>query len=476
MEISQLKLNTQDKECLAKKGIKPETLEFQYVALREKKYPLELLAACHPHQGIQVLSKSKAQDLEKFFREKQSQYTMTKFVPASGAASRMFSDIEALQDETQLNILPPIAESLAKFLKKIEADLSCFPKGLVPFHYYSSENYFGETRNAFQEHLVEALAYQKDRDQKIRVHFTLHPDFYRCVEENIQIWSQQNSYPMDFLEVTYSTQSPKTEAISLDEKWEPLRVNERLLLRPGGHGALLKNLQEINSDLVFIRNIDNIGFHPDAEEKIFWSKILAAYLIKIQEKIFFFLRRIQKKENNVDFILELKNFLHSNFFYNLEDSFFKQDLEKQLSEIYGFLNRPLRICGVVPNQGQVGGAPFWVKDIHGNKSLQLVESIEINHLDPAQEKLFKNSTHFNPVNMVCSFRDFRGAFFRLEDFCDSTRVLISEKNYGEQKIRVFEWPGLWNGGMAYWNTIFLELPIETFTPVKVWQDLLKRSN
>ena len=239
-----------------------------------------------------------------------------------------------------------------------------------------------------------------------------------------------------------------------------------LLFRPGGHGALIGNLNNIHSDIVFVKNIDNVITEDKAEPTFTYKKALASYLIELQNKTFYYLRKIEAGEVDDMDLCEMLDFASTELMINVDD-------DPTPEALFEKMNRPIRVCGMVKNEGEPGGGPFWVIDDEV-ASLQIVESSQMNSQDAAQMEIARKATHFNPVDMVCAFRNYKGEYFNLKDYVDETKGFISSKSYGDRSLKAMELPGLWNGAMAYWITVFVEVPLATFNPVKTVFDLLKR--
>ncbi len=273
--------------------------------------------------------------------------------------------------------------------------------------------------------------------------------------------------------MTFSTQEPSTDTIALDEEGNPFRTETgELFFRPGGHGALLGNLEALQGDLVYIKNVDNVA--PDRLKPLetYWKKVLGGYLVRLERTLKDFLRKLSRGEipkGILDFAqeeLSIKPPLEWPSWSRREKRLWL------LSE----LNRPLRVCGMVPNEGQPGGGPFWVKDKWGREYLQIVEGAQLDASSEQQKRLWEGSTHFNPVDIVCCLRDLEDKPFPLSRFVDDTMVIITQKNHRGKTLKVLEWPGLWNGSMAGWLTVFIEVPKETFNPVKTLWDLFTPSH
>ncbi|RMG37720.1 MAG: DUF4301 family protein, partial [Methanobacteriota archaeon] len=276
------------------------------------------------------------------------------------------------------------------------------------------------------------------------------------------------------LEITYSFQKPSTDTIAVDLENRPLRDEEgRLIFRPGGHGALLENLNDLKGDIIFIKNIDNVVPDRLKPPTFQYKKVLAGYLIWLQRNIYHYLEKLTG-EDWEEHLNELVQFIAENLNQKITVSLERFDRpEERRNYLFNFLNRPIRVCGMVKNEGEPGGGPFWVEEANGEESLQIVESAEVDLHSPDQLNIWKASTHFNPVDLVCGVRDYQGNPFNLLAFTNPESGIITRKSLNGQDIKALELPGLWNGGMAKWITVFVEVPIITFNPVKTIFDLLR---
>lgn len=455
---------------------------------------LKLDAPAKIGEGIVQFDKNEVVTLLKTYPKVLEQHQVAKFVPASGAASRMFKELfdyiecEGKCDSSKVETLMKNIHHYAFFhsLRKkliengyeIEKELikqnylliakylltdvglnyGQLPKALLEFHRYDED-----THTAFEEHFVEAAKYAQNKKNDCYLHFTVSPSFISLFENKTQelIEKYQKKWGILF-HVTFSIQEPSTDTLAAEMDNSPFYDDRgKLLFRPGGHGALLFNLNNLRYDIIFIKNIDNIVAQEKLEPTILYKKLLCSYLINIQTRIFYYLRKIEKKEITanlkeeiITFGKEKLNILHIND-----------------ENMYDLLNRPLRVCGMVRNEGEPGGGPFWVNEGGGERSLQIVESAQVNMADENQKKIFDSSTHFNPVDIVCSFKDHHGKYFNLLDYRDLNSGFISTKSYGNRMLKAMELPGLWNGAMAKWITVFVEVPLETFNPVKTIFDL-----
>ena len=340
------------------------------------------------------------------------------------------------------------------------------PKAILPFHRYATH-----TATPIEEHLKESALYASSKGES-NLHFTIseiHKSQFEKIIDN-EIKKVENKFKTTInIEFSFQNASTDTLAVSLDNL--PFR-NEfgKLVFRPAGHGALLNNLNQIDADVIFIKNIDNV-IQNHIETITLYKKALAGILLEKQKKIFDILRQIHSfKESELsDLIL----FLQKELNISIIEDFHKYTLENKIIHIQNILNRPIRVCGMVINEGEPGGGPFWMQDNKGNVSLQIVESSQIDLQNSIQESIFSKATHFNPVDIVCSIKDYNGNKFDLNQFVDHQSGFIVSKNKNGKDIKAYELPGLWNGAMAKWITIFVEIPLITFNPVKTVNDLLK---
>ncbi|EKD28157.1 MAG: hypothetical protein ACD_79C00413G0004 [uncultured bacterium] len=480
-----------------------------------KGFPLlHLVKPCVLHDGVIKFSEKDLTRYIQHFRSVSKDKVINKFVPASGAASRMFSPLISFVSKKQSNepvsvedgiythkffqnlkSFPFFKELLLYLLKeginhdpfKEEDDLkilecilkekglnySNLPKALIKFHEYSNH-----TRNPLEEHIMETLEYSMGLNTKCSIHFTISKDFepaFRTCIENFK----KNTLSMEEseMEITFSYQKSNTDTIALHSHKNLFRdKNKNLVFRPGGHGALLSNLQDIGAkaDVVFIKNIDNVV--PDKLKKETCSYIQAfiGFLVSIQEKIFAYLNYL---DNHADLghtkITEIISFCKKEFSIIIFDDIAKLDNNFIRKYLFDKLNRPIRICGLVKNKGEKGGLPFWVKDGEGEYSLQIVEGTQIDFTNQLNVEMVSHSTHFNPVFIICGMKDYQGNVFDLKKFSNPDSGIISIKSYNGEPLLALEHPGLWNGGMYHWNTIFADIPETTFAPVKDVLDLLK---
>jgi hypothetical protein len=347
----------------------------------------------------------------------------------------------------------------------------------MAFHRYAGpplEEPAPEVRTPAAEHLVEALHTVRDGAGRVRVHFTVSPEAAGRFAAHVEAWCArlEGAHGVRF-EVTYSSQEPATDTLALDGAGRPARTAEgALLLRPGGHGALLGNLERTGGDIVFVKNIDNVAPDRLKEETHAWKRLLCGYLLRLQGRLFALARRLEEAGGEPSPRLE-EEVLHL-----LADPLGRAPLlpaagEARRRRLLEALRRPLRVCGVVPNTGEPGGGPFWIDGGAAGASLQIVERSQIDEADEGQRAALEQATHFNPVDLVCALRDERGAPYSLDAYREDRLAFVSEKSAGGHPLRALERPGLWNGAMARWNTAFVEVPLGTFHPVKTVFDLLR---
>lgn len=431
-----------------------------------------------------------------------------KFVPASGAATRMFKslyeaisslesgnfnwsdnkneavrlffenldkfaffeDLKAVLEKQGKDIFDSSTEGRLSILKTLlmsdGLNYGGNPKGLLLFHKYK-HGY----RTAVEEHLVEAGEYAND-GKIVKLHFTVSPEhkkgFLKLLEQVLPKY--ETKYGIKY-NIDFSEQKISTDTIAVTPDLQPFRENGTILFRPAGHGALLENLNEIKEEIIFIKNIDNVIIDHLIEDTIKWKKVLAGYLINVRQIVYQYLENINSA--NFETLGEILNFVNETFCSGIPNNLSENELREILRKQ---LDRPLRVCGMVKNEGEPGGGPFIVKDKKGRLSLQIAESSQIDLSSPDQHKIFDESTHFNPVDLVCSVYNHKGNKYNLLEFRDPETGFISEKTKDGKKLKAQELPGLWNGAMSNWNTIFVETPLSTFNPVKTVNDLLKREH
>ena len=486
--------NAEDELLLLKRGMTVGDVLQQIHQFVQDTQPARLDRPCTVGDGVLALSASECNSYQRIFEQSRSKLSIQKFVPSSGAASRMFKhlynyqseNVSELTEEFILNfdrfpfhsLLDARVRALGQSLDELRATNQwerIFQlllgedglhyddqlKGLVIFHRYGEE-----LSSAFDEHLSESIGYGKQGDGRCRVHFTLAPQHAEKVMQYFEERLRQFEY--DHFELTYSAQAISTDTLALTKDNEPFRDNEgRLVFRPSGHGALIRNLQELDADVIFIKNIDNVTTRSRLSETIFYKQILGGMLVDLRQRIFDLLNRLDTSEDELD---EALDFIQ-HWFQPGVPLDMNRDQMRQYARLR--LDRPLRVCGMVRNEGEPGGGPFWVKMPGGYVSKQIVERSQVDGNDAQQLSLFSTSTHFNPVDLVCSIKNPQGKNYNLDEFIDYSSGFVSEKFQQGSVIKALEWPGLWNGAMALWNTVFVEVPISTFNPVKTVNDLLR---
>ena len=494
---------------MAEKGITEKQIESQIKDFKEG-YPfLKLKAAASLDNGIMCPS---TEDCGRYVQlweaYKEEGKDICKFVPASGAASRMFKNmfefLDAAYDEpatdfekkffakihdfafyNDLNaaclknegksIDDLLAEGsykavVANMLQKKGLNYGQLPKGLLKFHRYEDD-----ARTPLEEHLVEAALYAASNG-KAEVHFTVSAEhkalFTALVDEKIDSYAA--AYGIAY-HVTFSEQKPSTDTLAATMDNEPFRVDGKLLFRPGGHGALIENLNDLQADVIFVKNIDNVVPDRLKGDTVTYKQVLAGVLVDLQKKAFRYLEKLDSGSYSHADIEDMIRFVQQELFCRREDI---KELEDAELVIYlrKKLNRPMRVCGVVKNVGEPGGGPFLAYNNDGTVSLQILESSQIDTNNPEYLSMFKNGTHFNPVDLVCAVKDYKGHKFDLPQYVDKNTGFISYKSKNGKELKALELPGLWNGAMSDWNTVFVEVPLTTFNPVKTVNDLLREQH
>jgi hypothetical protein len=496
----------QDLAELSGRGIPASEAERQVALLRDPPAATRLVRPCTPGDGIEVIPPDALEELAALHGEAAREGRLTKFVPASGAASRMFSDLAAFRGRRvtreevarlaaggdgpakgvlaflhglerlpfhdalrrqaggRVDDVPAVLEAV---LDEDGLGLASLPKGLIPFHRYGDD-----VRTAFEEHLVEAAAYVRDARGVCRLHLTVSPEHRERFEDHLR--EVRGGYEAALgvrYEVSFSTQHPSTDTLALDRDGAPFRLEDgRLLFRPGGHGALLQNLAglaETGGDLVYVKNIDNVVPDRLRGPTVTWKRAIAGRLLEVERRVRDLVRLLSTGGASGAVLDEAEALCRDRLHAALPPG------RDRAARLLDRLCRPLRVCGVVPNTGEPGGGPFWVREPDGSLSLQIVESAQVDPRDPEQARIFASSTHFSPTDLVCGLRDAADRAFDLGRFVDPNAVLFASKTHEGRPLKALERPGLWNGAMARWNTVFVETPIETFTPVKSVNDLLR---
>lgn len=500
-------------------GMSEEQLQKQLELFRKPPFSVRLERNCTLGDGIIRIEPEQAEEYLAVQRESAEGGCFLKFVPASGAATRMFKFLlQAIQLKERLTWEEvdravqggdPTFVEFKRFMDNISKFAFCeelegtmardgfdlqqsvragefdkvlkhllgeqgmnygsMAKGLLEFHRYLSGS-----RTAFEEHLVEASQYVRDAKGVCRLHFTILPEQEEHFKNLLEM--VRDSYEKEYdvrLQVDFSFQKPSTDTLAVDLKNRPLRDKDgRLIFRPGGHGALLENLNELREYLVYIKNVDNVV--PDCLKEVtyFWKRVLGGVLVAFQNSIHTFVKQL-KEEATEDAQKKAERFARDELWMDFPGEYEEWPSSKRHHFLLSRLNRPIRVCGVVRNVGEPGGAPFWTKEKDGTVSIQIVEKAQVNFESSEQETIWNSSTHFNPVDLVCSMLDYTGAPFDLSRHTNSDAVFISKKSSGGRELKALELPGLWNGAMADWITLCVEVPIITFNPVKTVNDLLR---
>ena len=501
-----------DLKQIAELGITPEMLEQQITNFRNGFPKTKLIApATVDNGGIIRMSDDDINHYTQRYQQLSKDKKLLKFVPASGAATRMFKDLFAFSS-TYFGVdygfekeYPSVKEFLqhirtfaffddlkkcmhqsgAEFgdymergdfttvinflLKENYMGYGNLPKALLKFHRYGNTQ-----RTPLEEHIVEGAEYARNSDETVNIHFTVSPEHRSLFRKKVS--EVKKFYESNFgikLNISFSEQKHYTDTIAVDEYNNPIRDDEgKLVFRPGGHGALIENLNEQRADLIFIKNIDNVVPDWMKHTTIVYKEVLAGFLLDIQDKVFGYLRMLDEGCSAKQ-ITEIEQFITDTLHLELPTSI---NLHSRIQQFRNILNRPIRICGMVKNQGEPGGGPFFVENQQGVKSLQIVETAQINRKDPEQEAILASSTHFNPVDLVCATKDYHGRRFDLRKYVDPATGFISKKSKGATIVKSQELPGLWNGAMANWVTLFVEVPLATFNPVKTVNDLLRKEH
>jgi len=468
--------------------------------------PVSLNRPCTVNDGIVTLPEEDLTKIAALYEDElRTGRKVLKFVPASGAASRMFRDwyiylgkesLDAKEREEFAKELKRFAflsdlrdvisrdgEDIEKMLEaQRHADILVYiltskglnygnlPKALLKFHAYPEGS-----RSALEEHLVEAALYTRDARRMCRLHFTLSAEHHDDVADYLSmiIKDYERNYGVAF-DIALSTQKSSTNTIAVDLDNRPFRDQQgELVFRPGGHGALLGNVNGAGGDIIYLKNIDNIVPDRLKPVTVFYKKVLGGYLISLQNEIFGYLRRLDKAELDENALPELKLFCEKRLHLVIPPWFEDLPPAEKCSFIFKRLNRPIRVCGMVKNQGEPGGGPFWVNEKDQTQSLQIIEESQIDSGSAEQRAIWSRGTHFNPVDLVCGVCNYRSYKFDLHDFVNRDAYFISQKSEKGRDLKALELPGLWNGSMAFWITIFVEVPIETFNPVKTIHDLIR---
>jgi len=510
----------QDRWQMAALGISEARVREQLAFFTRPRFALKLARPCTLGDGIRRISPGEEEEYLRRHEAAARAGRFLKFVPASGAASRMFQAplnyLADLAPETLRGGRPPagpcrlpegpvaaFCRSLPRFaffpdlaacletnglqaehllaageyqcalfylLTPAGLNYAALPKGVLKFHRYGEE-----CRTALEEHLVEAAHYVRDQGGVCRLHVTIlpeHEELFRELLKEVQPrWERRLGCRF---RVDFSYQSHATDTLAVDPDNRPFREEDgRLHFRPGGHGALLANLEKCGGDLVYIKNIDNVVPDRLKGPTILWKRLIGGLVVALEERLHRLLRHLAAGTPEPAVLKEAAAWAQEELSLSLPPDFDSLSVPRRREVLLAALNRPLRVCGVVKNEGEPGGAPFWVQEPDGAFSLQIVEGAQVDLSDPGQRAVWEAATHFNPVDLVVTLRDFQGRPFELARFADPEAVFISRKSYNGRELKALELPGLWNGGMARWLTVFVEVPGITFNPVKTALDLLR---
>ncbi|MCK5823225.1 MAG: DUF4301 family protein [Bacteroidales bacterium] len=509
-----------DKQQLKNKGISLQTIQEQIDNFSNGFPFLNIIKPAIIKNGVLLLKDEENEKYIKLFEDSINSKNIVKFVPASGAATRLFrklfnyyNNYHGTQEEYLEIISDRSFESIYYFFehltnfvfydkfkkilisKKFSSDgqirekdyykiieyiltkkglnYGYKPKGLILFHRYEEGN-----RTPVEEHLVEGANYCAS-NSKVNICFTISPEHKQLFSKYLKKITKayEKAFNVKY-NITLSEQKPSTDIIAVDLNNNPIRNDDKsLLFRPGGHGALIENLNQINADIIFIKNIDNVVLDSLKDDTYFYKKVLAGLLLSYQNKIFNYLEKLEKK-SKVDskLIDEIDTFIQKELCVIPNPDFDKFKKEEKIKYFITKLNRPIRVCGMVKNEGEPGGGPYWVENQDKTASLQIIEGSQFNKNDKKQLNIINKSTHFNPVDIVCGVKDYKGNKFDLTEFIDKITGFISQKTKDGVELKAQELPGLWNGAMSDWNTIFTQVPISTFNPVKIINDLLRKEH
>lgn len=497
----------QDLKLLQEKGISRTRVETQLERFKNGFPYLSIVAAASIGNGLmKIQAHEESEYLSAWQTALKEGKTVTKFVPASGAASRMFKDLYAFLDadyaepttafeKTFFDQIRQFAfyktlddkcvklhgqgvaglcaegkhkEVVAALLQPEGLNYGNLPKGLLLFHAYPEGN-----RTPLGEHITEGALYAKDKNGRVNLHFTVSEEHQQLFE--LLVAARKVNYEQKLgavISVTYSIQKPKTDTLAVNMNNAPFRDDEgNLVFRPGGHGALIENLNEIDSDVVFIKNIDNVVPDRLKEDESRYKKLLGGILVSMQKRAFSYLEKLHSPDITTEELAQMVAFVEDELYITPPEKYANEvELKTFLQEK---LNRPFRVCGMVKNVGEPGGGPFIAFNPDGSSSPQILESPQIDKKNERAMTAFKNGSHFNPVDIVCGVKNWQGEKFDLTRYVDADTGFISFKSKDGKELKALELPGLWNGAMSDWNTIFVEVPISTFNPVKTVNDLLR---
>ncbi len=498
-----------DLQQIRSKGISIDDINQQIRHFQLGFPPADITMTATPGKGIILLSEGDQQGFRDVFLDNAPDFRIIRFIPASGAASRMFKSLfgalgalegksgeeqqQWLSEKKEIreffeklekypfyeDMLLPEGEKPAGVLRQLLGEkglqYGSKPKGLLKFHKYS----VADRRTAFEEHVREAVKYCISRDRMVRIHLSVSSDHLDGFQTEAACILPEIEREKDVsIDLSFSFQKPETDTIAVDQENEPFRNPDgSLLFRPGGHGALIRNLDALDGDIVFISNIDNVAPDRLKNLRVRQKQVLGGVLLEVRSKIFYYLMQlmgeVKPEKTRLD---SMVSYLHERLGIAIPEMLESWDVNELKHWLIANMNKPIRVCGMVRNEGEPGGGPFYVRSESGEVSLQIVESSQIDLTDPVKAGMMAQSTHFNPVDLVCSLRDYKGQKFNLSRFVDHNTGFISEKSVGGKSLKALELPGLWNGSMAGWLTLFVDVPMETFTPVKTVFDLARKEH
>lgn len=503
-------LSNEDLKYISEKGTSTASIDEQLKRFSTGFPFTQLHKAAIISDGIKKLDEDEMTTYTKLYETKlEKGLEIAKFVPASGAATRMFKDLFTFiqstpEEQNQLRQKEPYntfikqiedfafiddlkncfngqanealtADNLAQIINTLlnndGLNYGALPKGLLKFHQTAQSN-----TTPMDEHLKETVYYACNKNSKGNVHFTVSPEHHALFSERLEKVKTEleDNYLIKY-DVGFSYQKASTDTIAVTPDNKPFRTEEgKLLFRPAGHGALIENLNDMKQELVFIKNIDNVVPEQILHDTVKYKRLLAGLLLDKKDTIFSILENIDKAEEKMrnTAIEDGEKFMVDDLQLPSE-ALASLSKDEKINFIKEKLNRPIRVCGMVKNEGEPGGGPFWVKQKDGTSSLQIVESAQIDPANAEQQAILKSSTHFNPVDLVCYLHNFKGEKFDLTAYTDPETGFISNKTQNGKALKALELPGLWNGAMANWLTFFVEVPVSTFNPVKTVMDLLR---
>lgn len=511
----------EDIEQFEEIGVSASTVEKQLERMKHGFPHLQIVAPAIARNGIIKLTNNALKEYSTFAEEKIGNRIIAKFVPASGAASRMFKMLytaleqlsqpgfeldKVLGDKEDFYSFANFIENISKFGFFNDLEVVCasnntplrklidskdyktilellltekglnygnLPKGLLKFHRYNNYN-----RTAAEEHLVEGAQYARNADGTVHIHFTVSDQHLDMFKEHIAklVPRYEKEFGVSY-QISFSVQKPHTDTVAADENYQAFRNAGKIVFRPAGHGALLENLSEIEADIIFIKNIDNVVTDAYKSDTAHYKKALAAIAAELQGKMKHYAAYIATgKPLDSKLSIEIKGFAEHSLGYRFAPQYGLMPEDEKRRYISAIINRPLRVCGMVQNNGEPGGGPFWVANEDGSQSLQIIEKAQIDTDNAEQNQLLNLATHFNPVDLAVCRYSFDGKLYDFKDFVDENAGIIAKKSQNGKDLYALELPGLWNGGMAHWNTAFVEVPLITFNPVKEVNDLLRNEH